>query len=266
MNNMNKQERDHKIIVEVCAGSYDDCIAASKGKADRVELNSALSVGGLTPTEAVLKRVKKDTDLCVICMVRDRAAGFCYPESEKEIMFEQAKALLDAGADGLAFGFLNANGEIDRDSTKEMIDLIHSYQSKREAVFHRAFDVTPDMEKALEVLIELGADRILTSGGKAKAEQGIEMIARLNQLADGRIELLAGSGVNALNANKIMDETGIYQVHSSCKDYLTDPTTEGNDVTYAYLPAPHSSEYDVVSMEKVKELVEAVKQMLFESL
>lgn len=99
-----------KTIIEVCAGSYEDCLSAALGGAERVELNSALSVGGLTPTVAVLRRVKQDTDLQVICMVRPRAAGFCYTEAEKALMFEEAELLLDSGADGLAFGFLNADG------------------------------------------------------------------------------------------------------------------------------------------------------------
>ena len=101
-------------IVEVCAGSYQDCIAAYKGKATRVELNSALSVGGLTPSLASLRRVKKETNLQVICMVRPRAAGFCYEKEDVEIMFEEAKILLENGADGIAFGFLNMDGTIQK--------------------------------------------------------------------------------------------------------------------------------------------------------
>lgn len=94
-----------KRIVEVCAGSYQDCIAAYKGKADRVELNSALSVGGLTPSVSSLRKVKEETNLKVICMVRPRAAGFCYDEDDEMIIMEDAQLLLDNGADGISFGF-----------------------------------------------------------------------------------------------------------------------------------------------------------------
>ena len=149
-------------IIEICAGSYQDCIAAYKGKAKRVELNSALSVGGLTPSVASLVRVKKETDLSVICMVRPRAAGFCYEKEDVDIIFEDAKILLENGADGISFGFLRNDGSIHKEYTKEMVDLVHSYQ--KEAVFHRAFDVTPDAFEAIETLIELGVDRVLTSG------------------------------------------------------------------------------------------------------
>lgn len=127
------------IKIEVCAGSYEDCLAAARGKADRVELNSALALGGLSPTEATLRLVKRDTDLKVICMVRPRGAGFHYTEVERKVMMAEAKSFLENGADGIAFGFLNADGTIDVEATKEMIDLIHSYN--KEAVFHRAVDV-----------------------------------------------------------------------------------------------------------------------------
>ena len=107
-------------IIEICAGSYQDCIAAYKGKAKRVELNSALSVGGLTPSVASLVRVKKETDLSVICMVRPRAAGFCYEKEDVDIIFEDAKILLENGADGISFGFLRNDGSIHKEYTKEM--------------------------------------------------------------------------------------------------------------------------------------------------
>ena len=244
-----------KTIIEVCAGSYEDCLSAALGGAERVELNSALSVGGLTPTVAVLRRVKQDTDLQVICMVRPRAAGFCYTEAEKALMFEEAELLLDSGADGLAFGFLNADGSIDKESTGRMVDLIHA--RKKEAVFHRAFDVCRVAGGAMEILISLGMDRVLTSGQQAKAVEGRELLRQLRKDYGCRIQILAGSGVNETNAKELMEYTGISQVHSSCKDYREDPTTALGNVSYAYLSAPHERCYDVVSAEKVRQLVEA---------
>ena len=247
-----------KKIIEVCAGSYQDCMAAYHGKADRVELNSALSVGGLTPSVSALKKVKEETTLKVICMVRPRAAGFCYDEDDEMIMMEDARLLLDNGADGIAFGFLNEDGSVKVDKTKEMIDLIHSYH--KEAVFHRAFDVCPDPYQAIETLIELKADRILTSGQKAKAYDGKDLIKDLQEKYGDQIELLAGSGVNASNASMLMEYTGIHQVHSSCKAYLNDPTTSNNGVSYAYLDADHEMDYDVVDEGLVKKLVDVIKQ------
>ena len=244
-------------MIEVCAGSYQDCLAAYQGGAKRVELNSALSVGGLTPSLATLVRVKKETDLKVICMVRPRAAGFCYDEQDFAIMLEDAQLFLESGADGIAFGFLNEDATIQLEQTKAMIDLVHKY--KKEAVFHRAFDVCPDPYKAIEQLIKLKADRILTSGQEAKAMQGMELIKDLQTKYGSQIELLAGSGMNATNAMEMMETTGIWQVHSSCKNYLTDKTTAQNNVSYAYLPEPHTYDYDVVDVELVKKIVESVK-------
>ena len=233
-----------KTTVEICTGSYADCMAAFHGGAERVELNSALSVGGLTASVAVLRRVKKETTLKVICMVRPRAGGFCYDEAETKIMMEEARLLLENGADGIAFGFLHADGTVHRERTLQMSELIHSFG--KEAVFHRAFDVTKDPFQAMQVLLSCKIDRLLTSGQRAKAMQGAELIAQLQDCFGDRIEILAGSGVNAQNAGELLARTGIRQVHSSCKGYRLDPTTASEHVSYAYLDDAHAMEYDVV--------------------
>lgn len=244
-------------IIEICTGSYQDCLAAYHGGAKRVELNSGLSVGGLTPSLATLIRVKNETDLKVICMVRSRAAGFCYDEQDFKIMMEDAELFLKHGADGIAFGFLNEDGTVNGNQTKMMVDMIHSYC--KEAVFHRAFDVCPNPYEAIETLIDLKVDRILTSGQEAKAMQGIALIKDLQSKYGNQIELLAGSGMNASNAMEMIQKAGIHQVHSSCKNYHIDTTTKKNNVSYAYLPHPHEMDYDVVDEKLVKALVESVK-------
>lgn len=245
-----------KTTVEICTGSYADCMAAFHGGAERVELNSALSVGGLTASVAVLRRVKKETTLKVICMVRPRAGGFCYDEAETKIMMEEARLLLENGADGIAFGFLHADGTVHRERTLQMSELIHSFG--KEAVFHRAFDVTKDPFQAMEVLLSCKIDRLLTSGQRAKAMQGAELIAQLQDRFGDRIEILAGSGVNAQNAGELLARTGIRQVHSSCKGYRLDPTTASEHVSYAYLDDAHAMEYDVVEETLVRALIDAL--------
>lgn len=245
-----------KTTVEICTGSYADCMAAFHGGAERVELNSALSVGGLTASVAVLRRVKKETTLKVICMVRPRAGGFCYDEAETKIMMEEARLLLENGADGIAFGFLHADGTVHRERTLQMSELIHSFG--KEAVFHRAFDVTKDPFQAMEVLLSCKIDRLLTSGQRAKAMQGAELIAQLQDRFGDRIEILAGSGVNAQNAGELLARTGIRQVHSSCKGYRLDPTTASEHVSYAYLDDAHAMEYDVVEETLVHALIDAL--------
>lgn len=240
-------------MIEICCGSYEDALAAWRGGAKRIELNSALALGGLTPTAGSLRLVKRDTGLEVVCMVRPRGAGFCYSEAEKEQMFEEARELLEAGSDGLAFGFLNADGTVEEESTRRMVGLIHGYGAK--AVFHRAFDCVKDPYAAAGLLIRLGVDRILTSGLREKAVQGKELLRELHRRFGGSVELLAGSGVNAQNAADLMAETGLDQVHSSCKGWREDPTTSGEYVNYRFAPAPHEDSYDAVDEELVRKLV-----------
>lgn len=241
-------------IVEICAGSYQDCLAADRGGAQRVELNSALCVGGLTPSLAALRRVKEDTKLKVICMVRPRAAGFCYSREEAAVMLEDAGIFLENGADGIVFGFLKENREIDIDNTARMAELAHRYG--KEAVFHRAFDVTPEPEQAMELLIAHKVDRVLTSGQKQMAVEGIPLIRKLQEQYGGDIQILPGSGINAENALKILKETGVSQLHSSCKSYLADLTTTTGEVSYSYLTGVHQNDYDIVDKDLVEKLVE----------
>ena len=241
-------------IFEVCAGSVQDCINAQLGGADRVELNSALHLGGLTPSLAMLRLVKEKTSLKVVCMDRPRAAGFCYDDVEIETMFEDAKILLENGADGISFGFLNFDATINMTETKKMVELIHQYQ--KEAVFHRAFDCVDDPMHAIKQLIDCGVDRILTSGLQPTALQGSSVIAKLQSDFGNQIEILAGSGINANNIRTLKEQTGIHQFHGSCKEWCKDPTTTVGNVSYAY---HESDDYDCVSLEKVKSIVQELR-------
>ena len=241
-------------LFEVCAGSVQDCINAQLGGADRVELNSALHLGGLTPSLAMLKLVKEKTSLKVICMDRPRAAGFCYDDVEIETMFEDARILLENGADGISFGFLNSDATINETETKKMVELIHQYQ--KEAVFHRAFDCVDDPMHAIKQLIDCGVDRILTSGLQPTALQGSSVIAKLQSEFGNQIELLAGSGINANNIRALKEQTGLHQFHGSCKEWCKDPTTTVGNVSYAY---HESDDYDCVSLEKVKRIVQELR-------
>ena len=177
-------------IFEVCAGSVQDCINAELGGADRVELNSALYLGGLTPSLAMLKLVKEKTSLKVICMNRPRAAGFCYDDVEIETMFKDAEILLENGADGISFGFLNPDATINITHTKKMVELIH--RNHKEAVFHRAFDCVSDPYVAIQQLIDCGVDRILTSGLQPTALQGCELLNHLQFKFGEQVEISCG--------------------------------------------------------------------------
>lgn len=243
---------------EICCGSFYDAAQAAAGGARRIELNSALMLGGLTPTAATLRLVKQSfPGLRVVAMVRPRGAGFCYLPEEFASMEAECRALLEAGADGIAFGCLREDGTLDLERNKRLIARIKG--AGAEAVFHRAFDCTAEPFEAMEQLIGLGADRVLTSGQRATAMEGAGLICALQERYGAQIQLLAGSGVNAANATELMEKTGISQVHSSCKDWLTDPTTVRGHVSYSMAPAPREAMYDVVSADLVRELVRQVE-------
>lgn len=241
------------MMIEICCGSYEDARNSYIGGAKRIELNSALHLGGLTPSIASLTLTKKNTDLKVMCMVRPRGAGFCYNDIEFEQMIEDSRVLLENGADGLVFGFLKEDFTIDIEKTKKMVDLVKKYN--REAVFHRAFDCVNDPIKAIEELIDMNVDRILTSGLQAKAIDGKDMIKKLQEQYGDKIEILAGSGLNYLNAKDFIEYTKVSQIHSSCKEWLCDNTTSGKYVNYCYGPNRHENDYDYVSQELVRKLV-----------
>lgn len=242
--------------IEICTGSYYDCVQAYKGGAKRVELNSALSLGGLTPSVASLVLTKKNTDLKVITMVRPRAAGFCYNEEEFETMLMDVDSMLDNGADGISFGCLDESGNIDLEKTKIITDKVKA--RGKEVVFHRAFDCVSDPYKAIEQLIDLGIDRILTSGCKEKAIDGIELLKDLQSKYGDKIQILPGSGLNYKNAKQMFDYAGVTQVHSSCKDFLSDVTTSKGKVSFAYYDGEHTDDYEAVNQELVELLVKTI--------
>ena len=247
-----------KIITEICCGSFYDAKMAQLGGAKRIELNSSLHLGGITPSLGSLILSKKQTDLKVICMVRPRGAGFLYLEEDMETMFLDAELLMQNGADGIAFGFLTKDNEIDMVSTKKMVDIITKYNG--EVVFHRAFDCVNDPIKSCEELISLGIHRILTSGLEDKAINGTPVLANLQTQFGDKVEFLMGSGVNATNTKTLVSLTGINQVHSSCKEWLEDSTTSANGVSYSYFNGTNN--YDVVSKELSEKLVNACEELV----
>ncbi len=214
---------NHHIQLEICAGSLTDVIHASSiPEVDRIELNSSLESGGLTPSFNTLLLSKKYSDKKIICMVRPRQAGFLYNDYEKETMLLDAKTFLENGADGIVFGSLNQDFTIDMPFTEQMVKLIHQYG--KEAVFHKAFDEVIDSSIALEQLIQAGVDRILTSGSEPTTLAGAQNIKKLIQQADGRIQILPGGGVTIDNIRKIIHITGADQIHMTAKTTYEDIT------------------------------------------
>lgn len=244
---------------ELCAGSLSDCIRGNALGADRIELNSALPLGGLTPSFALFEEARQSCEIPIICMVRPREGGFHYSEEEFSLMKQDAETFLRSGADGIAFGILNEDGTIDTARTSEMVDLIHFYG--KEAIFHRAIDVTPDYEEALRTLIGIGADRILTSGQKAGAPEGADTIASVIKKYGDQIQILAGAGLNSTNVKAFIENTGVEQVHSSCKTFVADPTTLNGDVSFAAWPIPNLDCYVETDCDEIEDFARIVHSL-----
>ncbi len=216
------------ITLEVCVASAGDALAAQTGGADRIELNCALESGGLTPSVGLLDAVARATTLPVIAMIRPRPAGFCYSEGEFKTMLADIDAALDRGVAGIAFGVLDARGTIDVARCR----LVVARTVGIDVVFHRAFDLTPDPAVALEQLIDVGIDRVLTSGQQPTAIAGTDDIARLHAQAAGRIEVLPGCGITPQHAAELIRRTGCHQLHGSFSTRMVDPSTRHRNLGF----------------------------------
>ena len=200
-----------RIKLEICTASAEDCAVAAAAGADRVELNCALMLGGLTPSLGAVREARAAIRIPLITMIRPRAGGFCYSASEFRVMQRDTEALLAEGADGIAFGILTEHGAVDLDRCRQIVKLA----AGRQVVFHRAFDVVPEPLAALDQLIELGITRVMTSGQEASAYNGAANIARYLQHAAGRIEILPAGGINRFTLADVVSRTGCDQVHAS---------------------------------------------------
>lgn len=201
---------------------------AERGGADRIELNSALFLGGLTPSIGALEAVKAQVKIPVMCMVRPREGGFCYTAFDYDTVCRDALALVRAGADGVVFGFLNDDGTVDAARCADFLGRVRAENPEVETVFHRAIDVVPDVFAALDTLTALGVTRVLTSGQRASAPQGAETIRKMLAHAAGRIDILPGGGVNAGNVRGFIAETGVKSVHASARSLRRDTSVCGN--------------------------------------
>ena len=201
-----------KRLLEVCTGNLASVIAAVKGGAERIELCSALSLDGLTPSIGLLKYVRQTyPQLKIHVLIRSCEGGFVYSKDDLETM------LLDiheasAYADGIVCGALTPEGDIDTEALRLMVEASEG----KPFTFHRAFDKCRNPQEALEQMINAGCKRILTSGQQPSAEQGIPLLHELNKQANGRIIIMPGGGVNEKNARLILDQTGCMEIHGSC--------------------------------------------------
>jgi|SRR5450756_2193343 copper homeostasis protein len=197
------------LIFEVCVDSAEAAIAAQEGGAHRVELCSDLLEGGLTPSHGTLRVARTRLRIGIMAMVRPRGGDFCYSDTEFAVMREDLQAAKDLGANGLVFGLLNPDGTIDRERTAELIALARPLP----VTFHRAFDVTPDPFDALDTLIGLGVDRVLTSGQEPGVLEGLDLIVELVKRAAGRLIVMPGGGITERTMGRIAAACGASELH-----------------------------------------------------
>ena len=196
-------------LIEICLEDVQSVIAAQKGGADRVELCSDLFEGGLTPTIGTVRTALKAASIPINCMIRPRGGDFCYSDIEFEVMKQDVMAFKEAGVNGIVFGILTPEGDVDMKRSREIINLARPLA----VTFHRAFDMTRDPYKALENLIELGVDRVLTSGQEATVPEGSELLAELVKLAGDRIIVMPGCGITERNFDRIRRQIGAKEYH-----------------------------------------------------
>jgi copper homeostasis protein len=222
------------VTVEVCCGTVAEAYRARDAGADRVELNAALSLGGISPSIGAVRLVKR-AGIRGMVMIRPRGGDFCYSAAEFGTMKADALALREEGVEGAVFGILGPGRAVDRERCRELMDILGGM----ETVFHKAFDETADWRDALDSLIDLGVTRILTGGLRPRAADGIPVIREMITRAAGRIEILCGGGIRRDNVRRIMAETGGRQVHFSLRKTEDSFFTEAelrDLIDYARLP------------------------------
>lgn len=201
------------LFLEVPVFSAESAMMAQESGADRIELCAEQSVGGLTPAFETIIKVKNQLKIPFRVMIRPRAGDFLYTENEFNTMISEIQMCKKLVVDGIVFGILQKDGFVDKYRCKQLLDLANPMP----ATFHRAFDELADPFRALEDIIELGFDRILTSGQKSSAFEGKELIGRLIKMAGNRIIIMPGAGITAENIVEIYHTSGAIEFHASCK-------------------------------------------------
>lgn len=246
-----------RILLETIVGSLDDARAAAAGGADRFELCSALALGGLTPSLGTLAEIKRELPVPVMFMVRPREGGMAYTEGEFQVMCRDAELALEAGADGLVFGFLTPESAVDVLRCRRFLSVVTRVAGARtpELVYHRAFDVVADPHAALEQLVDLGITRVLTSGREARALDGCDEIRRTLEQADGRIQVLPGGGIRLETLAEVVRRTGAEQVHLSVTGPAPDLSAGANPRVRFGVDTPSTeTEYRAVRQQGVSDV------------
>src|SRR5215831_1521603 len=222
-----------QILIEVCVDSLESAIAAERGGADRIELCGSLLEGGITPSAGLIEVVRAQISIPLHVMIRPRGGDFCYSGGEIDVIRRDIGCAKTLGANGVVLGILELSGRVDVERTRELVN----FAQPLVVTFHRAFDMTADLLAALEDVCATGAHRILTSGGEQASIEGIKTIASLVKTAGERIGIIAGSGINTASASKIVERTGVREIHVGLRSTESSPMRYRNSrVSMGKLP------------------------------
>ncbi|HEY1676604.1 MAG TPA: copper homeostasis protein CutC [Candidatus Sulfotelmatobacter sp.] len=241
------------IVVEICVDSTASAVAAERGGAHRIELCSGLAEGGITPSAGLIENVRRHVRIPVHVIIRPRGGDFFYTDDEFETMKRDVLTAKQLGADGIVLGILQDNGTVDTPRTRCLVEVARPLA----VTFHRAFDMTSDLQRALAEITSAGVDRILTSGGAQNAENGLPTIAGLVANAKDNIVIMVGGGIRETNVQHIVAATGARDVHANVAQSVPSPMRFRNEAIS--LGAIKGCEYQrlIVPEESVRKLVEA---------
>jgi copper homeostasis protein len=212
------------MVLEICVDSLDSARAAERGGAQRIELCSDLMEGGVTPSSGLISAVREALTIPVFVIIRPRGGDFYYTAEEFGVMKRDVAAAKSYGAGGVVVGALTQNGQVDVERTQELVELARPMG----VTFHRAIDRAEQIDEALEAVIRTGADRVLTSGGRQTAEQGVENISRLVTNAAGRIGVMVCGTIRKENIGQIARKTNASEFHASLRKKMKSPVSHQN--------------------------------------
>lgn len=211
------------IRLEVCVDNAEGLAAALAGGADRIELCSALEIGGLTPSAGLLRRAS-GSRVPVVAMIRPRGGDFCFNDAEIQLMLHEIDAVAGAGLQGVVLGASLADGRLDARTLERLVR--HAMQQGLRCTLHRAVDLCPDLGEATRLAIDLGFERILSSGGARRAPDGLDGLRSCFEAAAGRIAIMPGAGIDAANAGQLRARLPLTDVHASCSMPLPAPSAQ----------------------------------------
>ena len=247
-----------RVLLEACVDSVESALSAQSGGADRVELCEDLLEGGTTPSAGMIEVCQERLHIPLHVLIRPRGADFVYSDVEIEVMQRDIALARRLGVAGVVLGALRPDGTIDTERTTALIGAARPMS----ITFHRAFDFTPDADDALDTLIRLGIERVLTSGQALTAVQGKQTLARLVSRAEGRIIVLAGGGLSEENITTVAEQTGVREVHVRATALLESPASfRPSHLTLLKQPLPNEFDRAVTDPERIRRISGLLEQI-----